>query len=48
MPRIVPNAGGGIVVEHQRGKFVVVQDAGDEMARDSDRHFFDAALWHSE
>ena len=53
MPRIVPNAGGGLVVEHkckfekQLRKFGVVQDAGDEVAGGSDRDFV-AFLWHSE
>ncbi len=47
MPRIEPNAGGGLVVEVQICKFVVVQDAGDEMARDSDRDSV-AVLWNSE
>ena len=49
MPRIVPNAGGGLVVEGQRGKFGVVQlckfgvvqDAGDEVARSSNRKYVD-------
>ena len=39
MPRIVPNAGGGLVVEVQRGELGVVQDAGDEVASGSDRDF---------
>ena len=47
MPRIVPNAGGGLVVEGQRGKFGVVQDAGDEVAGGSDRDVV-ALLWNSE
>ena len=46
MPRIVPNAGGGPVVEEQHGKFGVVQDAGDEVAGGSDRDFV-ALLWNS-
>ena len=47
MPRIVPNAGGGLVVEGQRRKIGVVQDAGDEVAGGSDRDFV-ALLWNSE
>ena len=47
MPRIVPNAGGGLVVEGRTCKFGVVQDAGDEVARGSDRDFV-AMLWNSE
>ena len=47
MPRIVPNAGGGLVVEVQICKFGVVQDAGDEMARDSNRDVV-VLLWNSE
>jgi hypothetical protein len=47
VPRIVPNAGGGLVVEGQSRKIGVVQDAGDEVARDSNRHF-DAVLRNSE
>ena len=41
MPRIVPNAGGGLVVEVQICKFGVVQAAGDEVARGSNRKFVD-------
>ena len=47
MPRIVPNAGGGLVVEVQICKFGVVQDAGDEVAGGSDREFV-VLLWNSE
>ena len=47
VPRIVPNAGGGLVVEGQICKFGVVQAAGDEVARDRDRDVV-AALWNSE
>ena len=47
VPRIVPNAGGGLVVEVQICKFGVVQDAGDEVARGSDRDIV-AVLWNSE
>ena len=36
-PRVVPNAGGGLVVEDQLGEIGVVQDAGDEVASDRDR-----------
>ena len=41
LPRGVPNAGGGLalVVEDQPGELGVVQDAGDEVARGSDRDF---------
>ena len=37
LPRRVPNAGGGLVVEVQRGEVGVVQNAGDEAACGSDR-----------
>ncbi len=37
LPRGVPNAGVGPVVEVQRGEVGVVQDAGDEVAYGSDR-----------
>ena len=37
LPRRVPNAGGGLVVEGQPGEVGVVQDAGDEAACGSDR-----------
>ena len=37
LPRGVPNAGGGRVVEVQLGELGVVQDAGDEVACGSDR-----------
>ena len=37
LPRRVPNAGRGSVVEEQRGEVGVVQDAGDEAACGSDR-----------
>ena len=37
LPRGVRNAGGGRVVEGQIGELGVVQDAGDEVARGSDR-----------
>ena len=47
LPRGVPNAGGGLVVEVQICKFGVVQDAGDEVARGSDRDFV-VVLWNSE
>ena len=47
MPHIVPNVGGGLVVEEQICKFGVVQDAGDEVARGSDRDFV-VVLWNSE
>ena len=36
-PRVVPDAGGGLVVEDQLGEIGVVQDAGDEVASDRDR-----------
>ena len=39
LPRGVPNAGGGLVAEVQRGELGVVQDAGDEVASGSDRDF---------
>jgi hypothetical protein len=39
-PRVVRNAGGGRVVENQRGELGVVQGAGDEVARDRDRDLF--------
>ena len=39
MPRIVPNAGGGHVAEVKQANLGVVQDAGDEVAGDSDRDF---------
>ena len=39
LPRGVPNAGGGLVVEVQLGELGVVQDAGDEVASGSDRDF---------
>ena len=37
LPRRVPNAGGGRVVEPQLSEVGVVQDAGDEAACGSDR-----------
>ena len=37
LPRRVPNAGGGRVVEAHRGEVGVVQNAGDEAACGSDR-----------
>ena len=36
LPRGVPNAVGGLVVEGQLGELGVAQDAGDEVARGSD------------
>ena len=49
VPRIVPNAGEGQVADVQHGKFGVVQDAGDEVARGSDRDFVVVlTLWNSE
>ena len=36
-PRVVPNAGEGLVVEDQLGEIGVVQGAGDEVASDRDR-----------
>ena len=39
LPRGVPNAVGGLVVEVQLGELGVVQDAGDEVASGSDRDF---------
>ena len=39
LPRGVPNAVGGRVVEVQRGELGVEQDAGDEVAGGSDRDF---------
>jgi hypothetical protein len=47
VPRIVSNAGGGLVVEVQRYKLGVVQAAGDEVARGSDRDVV-VILWKSE
>jgi hypothetical protein len=43
-PRVVRNAGGGLVVEGQIGELGVVQGAGDEVARDRDRDVFVADL----
>ena len=43
-PRVVRNAGGGRVVEVQRGELGVVQGAGDEVARDRDGDVFVAVL----
>ena len=43
-PRVVRNAGGGLVVEEQRGELGVVQGAGDEVARDRDGDVFVAPL----
>ena len=37
LPRGVRSAGGGLVVEEQLGEVGVVQDAGDEVARGSNR-----------
>ncbi len=37
LPRSVPNAGGGLVVEGQHGELGVVQDASDEVTCGSDR-----------
>ena len=37
LPRGVPNAGGGLVVEAQRAELGVVQDAGDDVASNSNR-----------
>ena len=39
LPRGVPNAVGGLVVEEQSGEVGVVQDAGDEVAGGRDRDF---------
>jgi hypothetical protein len=37
LPRSVPNAGRGLVVEVHGGKLMIVQDAGDKAANDRDR-----------
>ena len=37
LPSVVNDAGGGLVVEFQLSEFVVVQDARDEVAYNSDR-----------
>ena len=44
LPRGVPNAVGGLVVEEQSGEVGVVQDAGDEVARGRDRDFENARV----